>query len=812
MTGFQRQNKKLKILCKSSAEAYANPLLECEAAQEFLKYSGILSFLFSIVLIFVLVSLPQDVFAEADEVLTQKKVQPAEFVGSQNCVSCHQREHANWKSSDHHAAMQEVNERSVLGDFDGAKFTQDGVTSTFYKKNAQYFVRTDGPDGKLTDFQIRYTFGISPLQQYLIAFPGGRFQALGIAWDGRPKAEGGQRWFSLYPNQKLKAGDPLHWTGIDQNWNFQCAWCHSTNLQKNYDSTNQTFNTTWSEINVGCESCHGPASRHIAWAGSKDRQSQSNPDPNKGFALRFDERHGVTWPMGSNGQAHRSIPRNSSKEIEICAQCHSRRQQFSSQPSNLLSLFDAFRPATLDQGLYYADGQQRDEVYTYGSFLQSKMHAAGVTCSDCHNPHSGRINAEGNAVCSQCHAPEHFDTPKHHHHNVNGKGAKCVSCHMPTTTYMGIDQRHDHSIRIPRPDRSILLGVPNACISCHADQKSDWARDALKAWYPSPDLGAQDFAEAFDLSDRQAAGALPALLKVASSSQTPAIVKASLFRRLALSPTPQSVRVAKDALTDPDPFVRASAISVLRTLDPSTRSRLLSPLLKDTSGLVRMDAARALAGMSEGEISSEDKPYFEKALAEYQSAQLFNAERPEAQTTLATLAWEQGKIEDARAAFRMALALDPTFVAAAVSLSDLEHSAGNDPRAEEILRESLERNPNSGPVQHALGLSLIRQKKKEEALPFLAEATNNSPEVSRFGYVLAIALYDMGKPKDALEVLQNVVARHPYDRESLAAVVTYSMEMERYKEAEQALEQLVKLEPSRPEFSQLLKQLKKKDQ
>lgn len=748
-------------------------------------------------------------------VATEKVSQPSaknedqdQFLGSQACSSCHQKEYNEWRSSHHHAAMQEANDKTVFGDFEGATFTKDGVTSTFFKKEGRYYVNTDGPDGELADFEIRYTFGITPLQQYLIALQGGRFQALGIAWDSRPKSEGGQRWFHLYPNHELKAGDPLHWTGIDQNWNYQCAWCHSTNLQKNFNSKNQTYQTTWSEINVGCESCHGPASKHIAWVSSNIKQTEDRTK--KGFAVRFDERHSVTWPMGQMGQAHRSIPRATSKEIETCAQCHSRRQQFSSQPSNLHSLFDSFRPTTLDQGLYYADGQQRDEVYTYGSFLQSKMHAEGVTCSDCHNPHSGKLLKENNALCAQCHAPERFDTPNHHHHSEKSEGAKCVACHMPTKTYMGVDSRHDHSMRIPRPDRSILLGTPNACTSCHSDQRADWAREAIKAWYPAPQLGAQNFAEAFDLADRQAPGALPALLKIASSPESSAITKASALRRLGGIPTADGTRAATDALRDEHPLVRCAAIYALRLVEPAVRAQLLVPLLKDPSALVRMDAARALSGPTEAELPENERKFFESSLAEYEQAQLHNAERPEAQTTLASLERERGKLDDARAAFRTAIALDKTFVAAAISLADLERSAGNEKVADEILRQSLSTNNNSGPVLHALGLSLIRQKKTEDAIPFLTKAAKNSPDSPRFGYVLAVALHDAGKPNEALEVLQNVLAEHPFDRDALNALVSYSIEMEKFQQAVTALEQLNKLEPNRSEYNHLLEQLQKK--
>ena len=731
----------------------------------------------------------------------------ARFVGSNACRACHTQEFKNWASSHHHAAMQPANAETVLGDFNGATFTEDGITSTFFKKDGRYFVRTDGPGGQLADFEIRYTFGFKPLQQYLVELPGGRLQALGIAWDSRPKVDGGERWYHLYPGRKLKPGDPLHWTGIDQNWNYQCAWCHSTNLQKNYDAKSRTFQTSWSEINVGCEACHGPASGHVAWA-TKGRTS-NDQSQNKGFAIQFDERRGVSWAMGETGQAARSTPRTTSKEIETCAQCHSRRQQISSDPKNLRSLLDAFRPATLDAGLYHADGQQRDEVYNYGSFLQSKMHDAGVTCSDCHNPHSGKLVIEGNGLCGQCHAAERFDRTSHHHHPADSPGARCTSCHMPTTTYMGVDARHDHSMRIPRPDRSILLGTPNACTQCHTGKSAAWARDAVRAWYPSPKPGAQDFAEAFDIADRQAPGAIPALLKIATAPTSSAIAQASALSRLGRTPAEEAIAVASQKLQSSDPLVRIAAISVVSGADAATRGRILVALLSDPSRLVRMEAARALAGEPEGTLSEADKTAFALAIAEYTDAQLHNAERPESQSALATLAWERGNLNEARAAFQTAIELDPTFVAAAVSLADMERTAGNEKAADEILRRALAANPESGPVQHALGLSLIRQKKTADAMPFLAAAANNSPQDPRFGYVLAIALHDTGKPAEARDVLKNTLARHPFDRDTLMAFASYAMEAGQFAEALDAAQRLTELEPDRPEFVRLVQELKK---
>lgn len=702
--------------------------------------------------------------------------------------------------------MQEASSATVLGDFSGAKFTKNGVESTFFTKDGTFWVRTDGPDGKLTDFEIRYTFGIYPLQQYLIALSPGRYQALGIAWDARRKEDGGQRWYHLYPDQKLKAGDALHWTGIDQNWNYQCAWCHSTNLQKNYDREGKAFQTTWSEINVGCEACHGPASAHLAWAGQG--QAERAKTPGKGFALNLDERKNVTWPMSPQGQAARSTPRTSSKEIEVCATCHSRRQQFSSDPASLGQLLDAFRPATLDRGLYHSDGQQRDEVFNHGSFVQSKMHAAGVTCSDCHNPHSGKLHAAGNAVCAQCHASEKFDTADHHHHSTGSPGAQCASCHMPTTTYMGVDARHDHSMRIPRPDRSINIGTPNACNKCHTDKSAAWARDAINGWFPSPKSGYQDFAEAFDLADRQAPGAQAALIKVAGDLSASRIAQASALARMVNFPSPEALEIATASLAIEDASVRSAAISIIAGADAGTRRALLTPLLRNKSRLVRMDAARALAGEPEAGLGEADRDAFAKALAEYVDGQLFNAERPESHANLGNLYSEQGKLDEARAAFRAALELDKSFVGASIAWADLERIAGNETAAEEILRKSYADNPASGALAHALALSLIRQKKPGEAMDYLMRAASLAPEQARFAYVLAVAQHDTGKISESMATLGDAIARHPYDRDLLMAMITYEVEAGALGSALERAELLNKLEPNSPQIAQLLASLR----
>src|SRR5262245_17785522 len=356
--------------------------------------------------------------------------------------------------------MLPADSTSVKGRFDGAEFRYDDVVSRFFQRGSRYWVRTDGADGRLADFEIKYTFGIYPLQQYLIEQPGGRMQALSIAWDAREKTAGGQRWLHLYPGQHIRHGDELHWTGRQQNWNFMCADCHSTNVRKNYDPAANRFQTTWSEIDVACEACHGPGSKHIAWAHNTSVPSNARSADN-GLPVHLTERRDVTWTIDPNTlKPVRSTRRVTAREIDTCAHCHSRRAQIADGYQAGAPLLDFYEPATLDPTLYFADGQQRDEVYNYGSFLQSRMAYAGVTCSDCHEPHSAALRAAGNALCVRCHTASRYDAPEHHHHKAGGAGSACIACHMPTRTYMQIDARQDHSFRVPRPDLTATIGAP----------------------------------------------------------------------------------------------------------------------------------------------------------------------------------------------------------------------------------------------------------------------------------------------------------------------------------------------------------------
>jgi predicted CXXCH cytochrome family protein len=740
--------------------------------------------------------------------------QAASFIGSDACAGCHQTEARLWNGSQHKAAMQHANAQTVRGDFNGSGFDYYGVHSRFFRKDEKFLVETDGPDGKLAEFEVKYTFGIDPLQQYLIEFPDGRVQALSIAWDTRPKDKGGQRWFHLYPDEEIKHDDILHWTKLNQNWNFMCAECHSTGLRRNYDARADRFDTHWAEISVGCEACHGQGSSHAAWAG--DQKSWwpfgKREEANKGLLVRFDERHDVTWAIDpKTGNAHRrSAPATLRKEVETCGLCHARRSGFDEDwiPGEWLSQTHVVEP--LARSTYHVDGQIRDveEAYNYAPFKQSRMFAAGVTCSDCHEPHSAKLRASGEGVCLQCHASDKYADVSHRQHAAAEPALTCISCHMPVRTYMVIDPRHDHSFRIPRPDLSVSLDTPNACNDCHRDKDPKWAAAAVEKWFGPNRKGFQSYGAAFHAARNDQADAAALLAVVASGRDAPAVARATALTELASRISPANINIARGGLSNPDPVVRIGALDMLENVPAGQVWRWVAPLLSDPVRGVRIRAASLLAAVPPPSQPPPDRDAFERAAAEFVDAQRANAERPEARTTLGSFFARRGQPAAAETEYRAALRLSPQYAPASINLADLYRQLDRDSDGETVLRAAIAVSPRTAAAHHALGLTLTRLKQQEAALSEFRNAAELEPGSAHYGYVYAVALHSAGKRDEAITVLKEGLKSHRSNREILQALVSFSRMAGDATGALGYAEQLAVIMPDDPQLAALILDLR----
>jgi predicted CXXCH cytochrome family protein len=728
------------------------------------------------------------------------------YVGRAVCATCHAKEDQMWRGSHHDLAMQEANASTVLGDFAGRKIAYNGIESRFFQRGGRFFVNTDGPDGKLADYAVKYTFGVWPLQQYLIEFPGGRLQALSIAWDARSKAEGGQRWFHLYPHQHIDHKDSLHWTGLYQNWNLQCAACHSTNLKKGYDPASNGYKTRFSELNVSCEACHGPGSGHVDWASRA--KAPYRPGDDKGLAVRLHSRWGEAWKFPDAGAKYAQRDRPADPALmNACAACHARRSTLVETGSPGAPLADSHRLALLTQPLYHADGQQRDEVYVWGSFLQSRMFQKGVTCMDCHDAHTSRLRAEGNALCSRCHNASSFDAPQHHFHRPGTAGAQCVGCHMPEENYMVVDARRDHSIRVPRPDLSAKLGSPNACTTCHAGRNPEWAAAAMDKWYGKAWRERPHYGAVLHAGVTQGVKAVPDLLQLARDQATPALVRATAATLLQPHMRPDLLGAARSLLLDGDPEVRIAALGLIEPADPATRVQAAAPLLDDPVRGVRVEAARILADIPDSQFPAAKRSARASALNEYVAALRQDADWPTANVNLGNLHLRQGRAEEAIAAYERALTLDTQLAGAYVNLADAYRMQGRDERGEQVLRRGLARLPHAADVHHALGLLLVRKGDKAAAVAALEQAARRAPDNARYAYVYAVALHSTGRPGTALAVLRDADIRHPNTPDILGTLVSLYREAGDTPAALNYARKLAAAMPDDPEVQRLLAEL-----
>ena len=701
------------------------------------------------------------------------------YVGRSACAQCHAAAVEAWSGSHHDLAMAPVTNESVLGDFDDAKFTDCGVTTRFHRDGERFLISTDGPGGEAGTFEVNYTFGHDPLQQYLIAMPGGRYQSFTVAWDTRER-----RWFTLYPDECVDADDWMHWTNPAMNWNYMCADCHSTNVQRNFDLQSDTYETTYSEVDVSCEACHGPGGAHIEWAEGGENGAAY------GFAAGF----GVDLT-------------SQQKQIESCAPCHSRRRIVYPDFRPGKGYLDHYEPDLLHTELYFPDGQIKDEVYVYGSFLQSRMYQEGVRCSDCHDPHSTNLKLEGNALCAQCHEGGRYDTFQHIRHEAPATGSRCVDCHMPERTYMVVDPRRDHSFTIPRPEMTAELGVPNACTGCHTDETPQWAVSHIEEWHGSE--RAVDAAAATAIAGgRQARpGAEEDLIKLASKPGKAGIVRATAMFLLQGYESAESFDAARQLLSDSDPLVRVNAIRKLENVSVDELVTVLTPLLEDSVRLVRMEAARILAQTSASRfVRAPDVDRFDafwNAVEEYRAGQLALHDQAAAHLNLATIHEGLDEIRDAEEAYKMAIRLDSSFVPAHLNLAML-YNRMRDERpsatgssdslylaAEEELRRAIQIDPELPQVHYSLGLLLAeREDRLPDAATHLTRAAELAPDNPRMQYNAGLALQQLGRDVEAEQFLRIAHDLEPSHPDYLNALSVYYAQQGKWEDALRFTEQL----------------------
>lgn len=713
----------------------------------------------------------------------------ATYTGSSACQSCHTVTYMDWLHSDHRQAMLPADNKSVRGNFANQSLQHHEQTTQFLQApDGRYSIITDTNTSSPADLGLQYTFGIFPLQQYLTALPDGRLQSLPFAWDSRSKTDGGQRWFHLYANEKIAPGDVLHWQSPSHNANHMCLECHTTNYEKKFDATNSQFHSTWQETGVGCESCHGPGSTHISWARSPDKSAFAN----KGWDIKLTSGASELWQHQTTTEKAKRLQASDDIQVERCAQCHSRRSRIATGNHEKF-LLDAFTPALLDENLYHADGQIQDEVYEYGSFLQSRMHEAGVTCSNCHNPHSGKIKIEGNGLCLQCHNNS-YDSEQHHLHKTKTTGSFCVDCHMPTTTYMGVDKRRDHSLRIPRPDLSEKLASPNACTQCHRNKTAAWATKKLSDKYGSH-WQQPHYGEILQQARLGEPAIYDAIEKLINDKTSPAIVRATATSLLPNFHTRDYRPLIDSALRDDSGLVRLGALRAAENLPPQDTAMLI-PHLQDPLRAIRIESARLLAGATDIQRNSS----YQNARQEYINSQTINNDRAPSLVNLSALAIHEQRWGDAEKLLQDAIKKEPYYIPASINLADFYRTRGRDTEGKQILQNAMQQAPDNADLQLAMGLWMVRNSTTNEAVSYLQRAASLSKD-PYFHYVYALSLQQstqQEKPDQAIAELDKAAALPTYNRDVQLARVDLAWQHNDKKRAHKALAEWKEKDPQDP--------------
>jgi predicted CXXCH cytochrome family protein len=685
-----------------------------------------------------------------------------EYAGSPACGGCHAPLTASWSTSFHHLAMLPAAPGAGL-------LARPRPEGPLVEAGGDYWMTGSSLEVS-KDVPLRYALGHSHVEQFLGDLGGKRLQALPLAWDVRAG-----EWFDLFGTERRRPEDWGHWSNRGMTANVQCLFCHTTDYAKGYDPATDGYDSTWKEMGVGCEACHGPGSAHVrAQGGAADPYAKPDDD----------------------------------LLLAACGSCHSRRVERAPYRTGVPYL-DVFEPELLDSNEYYPDGQVKEELYELISFEMSRMHGEGVRCWDCHDPHGNGTRKPGNELCRTCHEAS-LDSEAHTHHAAGSAGAQCIGCHMPITVYMQRDPRHDHSFQRPDPQATIDLGIPNACNRCHTERDAPWAVEQMQAWYPNDAVRVRRRAIAAAIAQGRAddAAAVPALLELLGSP-IDAVRRASAARLLGRFPTATGVTTALiTGLRDTEPLVRAgSAWSLAQrpTLAPDARTAL-ETALDDPVLVVRLHAALGLRDVHPKDLPPALATALAKATAEWRVSQEVGGDTPEAHYNLGIFLAARGDVDGAASEYRAALRLWPTSIQARHNLAMLLGQNGRLDEAARELETLLEHDPVPASA-FALGLVYGQLGRWQDAARALQRCLDEDPAYPRARYNLALALAKAGETTRALDELERATDDPASRRDAILTLIDLARQTKDRPRIEKWALEAAKLDPSiaeNPEMQELL--------
>jgi len=648
-------------------------------------------------------------------------------VSPSRCQPCHEAIVEAWQQSQHAMANRPMDGTEV------APFVSLlGSAGAEYHPEADPWPRIEGSGNPEVPYgNVVGQIGVTPLVQYLVTAEKGRWQAHELAVETSTG-----EWFNIYGEEGRYPGEWGHWSGQGMNWNSNCAWCHMTKFRKHYEPQTDSYASTWVAHGVSCLQCHAHSAEHVLAMESGGYASADSGEPDAMIAM------------------------------DNCATCHARRESLT--PDGFVAgdhFSEHFRLTLPDvPGVYFPDGQNLDENYVYGSLMLSRMGHAGVTCADCHDPHSSGLilPVENNALCMRCHEVGLQDAPvidptAHSHHASNSTGNRCIECHMPERTYMGRDARRDHGFTSPDPRLSLELGTPNACAQCHTDKPFEWVVEHADGWYASEKREARRgrarlLAHAYDPTTTFPTAALQQAIEATDEDYW----KATYLRLLAQSPEAPQLRYwVAPYFEEKNPIVRAGAARLLGA--SGIGEGALSTLLGDPSRQVRMEAVDGLSRRS-GVLPTA-------ALADQELYLEANTDRPEGALRSAARFLSEDNLSEALRDLKRAISFDSANPALYFQSALLLDGGGKVDEALSLLQLAPESVRKSGLIYYGEGLLWAEKGDSARAVSRLRLAVEKDPGQVRWWYNYALALTRVEGWVEAESAARQALALEPENEE-----------------------------------------------
>ncbi len=696
---------------------------------------------------------------------------------AQVCAGCHPKEVEAWKGSQHANANRLLEARLDQVAFSPERTLVHGSFKTTTRmRDGNFEFVTVGPGSTTRVYRAEAAIGITPLVQYLVPFPGGRLQTVDVSYDPRSN-----EWFNAFGAEDRQPHEWGYWTNRSMNWNTQCAFCHMTGFEKNYDPVSDSYASTWDAMGISCAQCH---------VVSNQLSVTSNQ-----------------CPLVAPASNHQPSTINPFPYLDNCASCHARREQMTDTYKPGDDFHDHFRLTLADNpATFYPDGQIRDEDYEYNSFMTSRMGHKGVTCLDCHDPHSYKLKApaENNALCLSCHiAPGQrgasvIDFVTHSHHSLTNKGSTCVECHMPHGTYMVRDNRRDHGFTSPDPQLTKELGIPNACTKCHLDKPVEWSIDWVNQWYGAEKMEQRRSRQRARVIARAQAGDDSNVSNLLAMARSEEIISWQATLLTLLRPwaaQPEVTSFLRESLTNGHPLIRSAAVNALHRTPGSYD--VLTPLRRDPSRLVRMDAAWATLNPIENDPASMAE------LVQYLNTV---SDQPAGAIRQGQKALAEDKPALAESWMRKAAAWDPSAVPFSL-LGQVLHENGKTAEAETLFVKAAAYDPANAEYLHMLALFYGETERLPDAVVQLEKAVTIDPGFGRAWYNLGLVHAEMQNLPEALKALQRAESLMLQSPEPAYAAATIHARMGDSTAARAAAHRALQIAPGYQPAIELLSQL-----